>query len=230
MKVFAIIVPGNEISEFGFNNLKRSSEEVGNDFEIQAYKASPQYVTSIMLERELMWNYPWNQPVRDFATGLLKTPYKTANKISRMSCAITHYELWKSCYTDNENYLILEHDAIWKKKLEDWVFDNEKFDIIGINDPSGATRKSSLFYELVQKKEDMIQRPPVIDEEHIPQGIAGNSAYIMKPSGAKKMLDLVAQFGLWPNDAIMCRQLVPTLGVTKTFFTGVQGLPSTTTL
>jgi GR25 family glycosyltransferase involved in LPS biosynthesis len=70
----------------------------------------------------------------------------------------------------------------------------------------------------------------VIDEEHIPQGIAGNSAYIMKPSGAKKMLDLVAQFGLWPNDAIMCRQLVPTLGVTKTFFTGVQGLPSTTTL
>ena len=70
----------------------------------------------------------------------------------------------------------------------------------------------------------------MIDEGHVPQGLAGNSAYIMKPSGAKKMLDLVAQFGLWPNDAIMCRQLIPTLGVSKTSFTGVQGLPSTTTL
>ena len=230
MKAYTIIIPGNEISELGFSNLKQSSEAVGNDFQIKAYEARPKDTVSIMLEKKIVWNYPWDQPVRDIATGLLKTPYKTANRNSRISCAITHYELWEKCYTENENYLILEHDSIWKKKLEDQVFQNKNFDIVGINDPRGSTRRSNLFYDLVQKKGPTIQRPPMIDEGHVPQGLAGNSAYIMKPSGAKKMLDLVAQFGLWPNDAIMCRQLIPTLGVSKTSFTGVQGLPSTTTL
>lgn len=46
--------------------------------------------------------------------------------------------------------------------------------------------------------------------------------------GAKKMLNLVAEYGLWPNDAIMCRQLVPNLGVTKEYYTKVLGFGSTT--
>ena len=29
------------------------------------------------------------------------------------------------------------------------------------------------------------------------------------------MINLVNEHGAWPNDAIMCRQLVPKLGVTK---------------
>ena len=84
------------------------------------------------------------------------------------------------------------------------------------------------FFTEVNRNKDYIQRPPVIDYTHVPQGIAGNSAYIMKPSGAKKMLDLVDEYGLWPNDALMCRQLVPTLGVTKQYYTKVLGFGSTT--
>jgi len=56
------------------------------------------------------------------------------------------------------------------------------------------------------------------------------SAYIIKPAGAKKLIELVKQYGLWPNDAIMCRQLVPRLGVTRKFYTNIQGLKSTTSL
>jgi len=44
------------------------------------------------------------------------------------------------------------------------------------------------------------------------------------------MLELVDEHGLWPNDAIMCRQLVPNLMVTRKFFTSIQNLRSTTTL
>ena len=52
---------------------------------------------------------------------------------------------------------------------------------------------------------------------------------IIKPSGAIRMLKLVEEFGLWPNDAIMCRQLFPDLYVTRKFYTTIQNLKSTTT-
>lgn len=229
MKAYAIVIKDNDVSELGYETMVKSSEAVGNDFEIQRYDA----VTAndaIATQRVfgLNWNYPWDKPVRDIATGLLKTPYPTKNYKARIACALSHYALWKYCDLNNETIIILEHDAVWKQKLPEWVTDDSKYDIIGINDPRGATRRSRQFHEGVQRKESLIQRPPVIDEEYVPQGIAGNSAYIMKPSGAKKMLDLVAEYGLWPNDAIMCRQLVRTLGVTKIYYTGVQGLPSTT--
>ena len=44
------------------------------------------------------------------------------------------------------------------------------------------------------------------------------------------MLDLSQEHGMWPNDALMCKQLISTLGVTRNFYTRVQGLRSTTTL
>ena len=62
----------------------------------------------------------------------------------------------------------------------------------------------------------------------MPQGLAGNSAYIIKPAGAKSILDAAREHGLWPNDALMCKQIISNLGVTKTYYTRVQGLPSTT--
>lgn len=230
MKAYAIVMKGNDVSELGYETMVKSSEAVGNDFEIQRYDAvTADRAMEYLRLYNLNWNYPWDKPVRDIATGLLKTPYPTQNYKARIACALSHYNLWKQCNNDDETILVLEHDAVWKQKLPEWVTDDSKYDIIGINDPRGATRKSSLYHQLVQKGESLIQYPPVLDDTpYIPHGLAGNSAYIMKPSGAKKMLDLVAEYGLWPNDAIMCRQLVRTLGVTKIYYTGVQGLPSTT--
>ena len=75
----------------------------------------------------------------------------------------------------------------------------------------------------------MFQPAPYIDDLKVPQGLAGNSAYIIKPSGAIKMLKLVEEYGLWPNDAIMCKQLIPNLYVTRKFYTTIQNLKSTTT-
>ena len=70
---------------------------------------------------------------------------------------------------------------------------------------------------------------PRIDNFNVPQGLAGNSAYIIKPNGAQNMEYMAKAHGAWPNDALMCHQLVANLGVTKTHYTTVQRLPSTTT-
>ena len=125
--------------------------------------------------------------------------------------------------------MVLEHDAYFIAKF-DLDVSKSKGDIIGINNPLGCTRRSREFYQKIIDNQAMYQPAPTIDEFNIPQGIAGNSAYIIKPAGAKKMIELVDEHGLWPNDAIMCKQLVPNLMVTRKFFTSIQNLRSTTTL
>ena len=81
----------------------------------------------------------------------------------------------------------------------------------------------------MKKKDKKIIITPTIDQINIPQGLAGNSAYIVKPRGARNLLNAVHKYGLWPNDALMCKQIIPNIGVTTSFYTTLQGTPSTTT-
>lgn len=230
MKAVSIVIKDNAISELGYSRLVESSKAVGNDFEIEKYDALiPTNVDQFMTGLGLKWNYPWEGEVVDFATGLKKSAYKTTNPKARIACACSHYYWWQYSYTLDEPILILEHDAYFINKID---FDpaDVKADIIGINNPLGATRKAQLFYDTIMQSTASYQLAPMIDNIYVPQGLAGNSAYIIKPAGAKKMVELVSQYGLWPNDAIMCRQLVPKLGVTRKFYTNIQGLKSTTSL
>jgi|TARA_B100000214_G_scaffold292742_1_gene222462 hypothetical protein len=232
MKCFAIVVKDNKLSEAGFNELNESYKRYGydNDLEIH-YAIEPDKVEMIAAGNGLHWNYPWEGSAIDIATGLTKTAYPTADKRKRISCFLSHWYLWNKCEKSGEMIMIFEHDARIQKKLpSDRTFRNSEFDIIGINDPSMATRKSKDYHDAILENTSFFQPVPVIDEVHIPQGLAGNSAYVIKPKGAERLLDLSLRYGMWPNDALMCRQLVPNLGVTRNFYTRVQGLRSTTTL
>ena len=229
MKHYAIVIKDNDISEFGYDRMVKSSVAVGNDFDIERFNAiTPEYVDYMLATLGLKWNYPWEGIVQDFATGLTKSAYVTANPKARIACALSHFVLWDRCLQTNEDFLILEHDTMFTKKL-DLDFSKTKLDIIGINNPLGATRKASMYYDTILQNQNLFQLTPKIDSDNIPQGLAGNSAYVMKPKGAEHMINLVRRYGLWPNDAIMCRQLVPMLGVTREFFTTVGNMRSTTT-
>ena len=231
MKAYSIVISENEISEHGYKELVKSSKDVGNDFEIEKLKAAvPADVGTMLQELKIEWDYPWEFPEFDIKSGIKKIIYPTKNRAARVACALSHFTAWCGCLISNEAFLVLEHDALFIEKLD---FTPEDFTapILGINDPRGATRKSSTFYKLMNDNPDQFQLAPWVDKDHIiPQGLAGNSAYIIKPEGAKMLIDLVRKFGLWPNDAIMCRQLIPTLGISKKIYTTVQGLASTTSL
>ena len=230
MKAYAIVVRGNAISEKGFENLITSSEKVGNEFEIKRFEAIvPDQVDDMMEQYGLRWNYPWVGRQVDFASGLTKQAYKTRNPKSRIACALSHYLLWRLASKEKSPTLILEHDAKFIMKMDFDPSSSNMF-IVGLNNPLGATRKSRDFYNAIVQNEDRVQPCPWVESnrQEVPQGLAGNSAYTMKPPGAQHMLRLVKDYGLWPNDALMCRQLVPRLGVTKKFYTAVQGLGSTT--
>ena len=243
MKAFVITIPGHEISEQAAANCIESSKKVGNDFDIEVFDAVvPEQVNTLLRDFKIRWNYPWEGEVFDFKTGLKKKAYPTVNREARIACALSHYTLWHKCTNQSisvpgtslqvgipEPFLILEHDARFVSKLDYDYIENSNYEIVGINNPLFATRLANFFKKKVEEGKREIVPAPSIDTYEVPQGLAGNSAYVIKPKGADNMLKLVNDHGLWPNDALMCRQLVSKLGVTKKFYTEVQGTPSTTT-
>ena len=232
MKAFAIVVPDNKTSMAGFAELQDSYDKYGHKDGLEMHEAVlVDKVELIAGGNGLTWNYPWEGKVSDIKSGLIKSAYPTADKRKRISCFMSHWYLWQKCVKLDEMILILEHDSRLIKKLPaDSTFARASYDIIGINDPSMATRKSKVYHDMILEREDFFQPVPRIDEFNIPQGLAGNSAYVIKPEGAQHMLNLANEYGMWPNDALMCYQLVPKLGVTRNFYTRIQGLRSTTTL
>jgi GR25 family glycosyltransferase involved in LPS biosynthesis len=226
---FVITLDDNAISEKGAENLIASSKKFKNDFTIEKFSAiTGSMAYTIMTGNGLKWKYPWQGKETDLKTGLIKSAYQTEVKENRIACALSHWLLWHKCSILNEPILILEHDAIFTHKLDYQSILKSNYDIIGINSPASATRRAHKFHDIVQGRSAWIQPVPDIDEFNVPQGLAGNSAYIIKPAGANNLLKAVSNHGLWPNDALMCKQIIPRMGVTKVYFTRVQGLPSTT--
>ena len=230
-----ITMTDNKVSMEAFGKLQDSSHSVGNDFRPEMFEATiaenaEDHLSKLLLE----WNYPWEGVVTDLKTGLKKSAYPTRNRLNRIACAISHYRLWAVCVKTNKPMLIMEHDAIFIQRLRyDNLLEDNHYNIIGINNPIGNTRKSHEFHKILQQSVDRentgIVPVPTIDNFDIPQGLAGNSAYIIKPKGARMCIKAASEHGLWPNDALMCKQLIPHMGVTKAYYTNTQRVVSTTT-
>ncbi len=211
MKTFIIRISSNEDSVRSVKQTIQSAKDVGYKEPIEIFEAiKPNEWKSILPYENTFHNY-----ARPDNVG---------------ACFASHYLLWKECIKLNEPILILEHDAIFTERLDPIYIINSNFNAVGINNPLGATRESRLFHTMVESQKDKpIIITPTIDEISIPQGLAGHSAYILSPGGAKMVLDAAHIHGLWPNDALMCKQIIPRLGVTTKYYTKVQGTPSTTT-
>tara|TARA_X000001316_G_C922013_1_gene36746 strand:- start:2713 stop:3408 length:696 start_codon:yes stop_codon:yes gene_type:complete len=230
MNAYSIVIPNNKVSFEGYETLIKSSEKVKNDFEVEKFDAvTADLADTVFKGNGLKWNYPWEGETTDLTTGLVKRSYPTTYKERRMACFASHYLLWYKSFREDVPILVLEHDAVFVHKLDPDPLIDSKYDVIGINNPLMATRRAKKFFDTVKGKKEEIQPIPDIDDFNVPQGLAGNSAYIIKPKGAEELIMAVEKYGAWPNDAIMCKQLIPNMGVTRRFYTKVQGLPSTTT-
>ena len=143
---------------------------------------------------------------------------------------ISHMRCWQKAIDLDETIVVLEHDALFIDSfLPEDLTSEWKGGIIGLNDPRGATRRSQEFHRKVSSYVGL-QSVPSIDDWDVPQGLAGNSAYMISPKGAKKLIDKVKEIGMWPNDALMCKQMFPWLQVVYPYYTTIQkGLKSTTT-
>lgn len=231
MKAYAIVINGHTTSESGFQELLRSSKGVSNTFDITRFDAIvPNQVNSLMKHYKLTWNYPDVGSVLDPWTELRKTAYGGRDPLRRVACSLSHFLLWEKTVEENQPILVLEHDALFVRQLDPAPILESKYGIVGINNPMHATFAFNKYHDMVQSSPQELMQPPMLASKEIPQGLPGNSAYVIKPFAAKHLIGLCYKYGLWPNDAIMCQQLCNFLGVSKTYYTQVQNLKSTTTL
>lgn len=180
--------------------------------------------------KDFKWTWPTNpaQNHVDMKTGIYKFAYNAVNQDKKVACSISHMRLWDLCVTTNEPILIFEADALFTRQWNQDEMGAAKF--VGLNDPRGATRRAQIFHEKASRINGL-QKVPTINNigEFEPQGIAGHSAYYITPEGARELLDKVKTYGMWPNDAYVCKELFPWICVVYPYFTKVQMTASSTT-
>ena len=119
MQAYIITIPNNKISIEAANRCINTSVEYKNEFSIKTYDAvTPDTVQQELRKHKVDWKWPWEGAVTDLQTGLVKQSYPTAVKAKRVSCSLSHLNLWKECIQVRAPILILEHDAMFLRKLD----------------------------------------------------------------------------------------------------------------
>lgn len=229
----------NHTSTVGVRNVLQSIKKTKSEIEAHVLDATTPLDLNIHLEVFGLtlgdWSYPKSPAEQwiDPKTGLRVNGYAANDWTKVVACMVSHMRAWKFAVDINRPIMVLEHDAVFERKfMFDDVVDQFTGGILGLNNPLGATRRSRQFYDSIVNQatgnHPQVFDAPWIDDKSIPQGIAGNSAYLIKPEPAQMLLDKISEIGLWPNDALMCKQLFPWLQVAYPFYTSLQGIKSTT--
>jgi len=216
LKAYVITLEGHAYSEASALRCIQSA----NGIEVQRWYAVNAAMADYYADMYAL-SWTWRDSGHCPKTGLKFHRYGGGN--ARLGCALSHYMLWLLC-AETEPMLILEHDAVFLRPFEPFEFDK----ICQVNDPRGATPRGDWWSDEMAKRGDGVWPKTHVLEHPRPDGLAGNSAYVIKPEGAKELIDLVGRVGLWPNDALICRQLVPGLQELYPFLTRVQQEQSTT--
>lgn len=203
MKAFVIVLDGHEYSQRKAKRCVESARDVGG-FDVWPFSAiTARDAPAVMYAHGLRWTWARMNTGEDVCpiTKLKQRPYGRLQP--KIGCAMSHFLLWKQCVQDCEPFMILEHDAVIERKLEPVEFRS----ICQINDPKGATPKGEWWSAVMKKRGPGVFDKTRIFPDDVPDGLAGNSAYMIKPEAAQKAIDKVREIGLWPNDALLCRQL-----------------------
>jgi GR25 family glycosyltransferase involved in LPS biosynthesis len=223
MKAFVITLRGNDYSEACAQRCIASAARYG--VEITKFDAVDKAIAGFSMEQHgLQWTWPNIEPDVCPYTGLKRHVYKTRDHAARVGCAMSHYLLWKECVHTDKPIAILEHDAVFLRGLPE---PPEKFGAIMLNNPDGATPKGRWWKQQLEAKGPGVHPKTVVFEDGRPDGLAGNSAYVISPRAALACMDAYREFGVWPNDATLCRQLVPGLMEVYPFVTEVRQTQST---
>lgn len=233
MNAFVITLRDNQYSERVADRCIQTANDVGGIKVRKFYGVDKGNAEQLMEEFGLKWTWAKNNTANDVCsiTGLHQFPYAAADLRAKIGCSMSHFLLWKRCVNTDQPILILEHDAVFVKPMPKTIYVDVK-GICQVNDPAGATRKGSWWSQQMKNRggEGVFEKTWVTtpEERHIPDGLAGNSAYIVKPWAAQELINKVYELGVWPNDATICKQIFPYLEEYYPFITKVQQSQSTT--
>lgn len=165
-------------------------------------------------------NFISDQKLKPFTLNGKKT--NQTDTIGKRGCFSSHFALWKLCILENCPYIIFENDAVLIRNI-DQTYINQFDDILHLDpysrDPYAHTkdlknrfRRDRQSYEtlLYSNSEVEVKKFEGYGSFHlknidgIKRGfIRGSHAYIIKPKGAKKLIDAVYKFGFLSADTQM---------------------------
>ena len=177
MKAFVIVLHGHEYSERKAARCIETAESIGGIAVERFYAASPNSALAFMAREGLEWTWAKGNSAEDVCklTGLKQRPY--GRLLPKIGCAMSHYLLWKMCVQAQQPFMILEHDAVFERKFEPFEFRS----ICQINDPAGATPKGLWWHAHMRSRGPGVFDKTKIFPDDVPDGLAGNSAYLIKP-------------------------------------------------
>ena len=196
MKAFVITLRGHEYSERKAARCIQTAREIGGVAVERFDGVRPEISEQVMAAHGLEWT--WAR--KEFEHGLKQRPY--GRRAPKIGCAMSHYLLWLRCVHEREPFLILEHDAVFERRFDEFGFRY----ICQINDPEGATPRGRWWSDKMKARGPGVFDKSQVFPGDVPDGLAGNSAYCIKPEAAFAAVKKVLEIGLWPNDAMLCRQ------------------------
>lgn len=228
MKAFVITLFNDKYSVQSAENTLKTARQMNDDLHIEMVRA----VTPDKI-KDTTYSYPVEGETSVYE-GMTLIGYKAKDIGKKIACSLSHMNLWNKCVQLDEPIMILEHDAVFIRKFRPSKILNgiEDGDVLMINDPRGATRRGMVYHENIIKNDKGIHLVEGVNtpEETVPDGLAGNSAYVITPAAAKKAIELQSSIGIWPNDALLCKQLFPEkLKSYYPYITRVEQRRSTTT-
>ena len=228
MEIRVIYLEGDTYSERVAERCINSGKRWGHDV-IPFKGVKGKYAREIMQNHGLQWGWANFNTEKLICphTGIQHFPYNCKNLDNKIGCSMSHYLLWVECYNTKKDILILEHDAVFIKELPPIYFQG----ICQINDPAGCTPKGGAWSYGMRKRGPGIWNKTKIDyPDNRPDGLAGNSAYMIKPHAALALIAAFNNYGVWPNDATICIQLFDYLEELYPFVVETRQERSTTVL
>jgi GR25 family glycosyltransferase involved in LPS biosynthesis len=228
VKAWVITIPDHEYSQRSSAACRLSAGQY--DIAVRIFNAvTPATVEAEMSLHGLQWTWANGNVSKATCpvTGLEHFPYRTQDIRRKMACAMSHYLLWLDCSEQDDDYLILEHDARFVRAMPEIQFHGA----CQINDPRRAGYRGAWHSDTMSRRHTAGVHPLTAKREAgslVPDGFSGHSAYLVKPWAAQEFVNAYHRLGMWPNDATVCLQLFPWLEEYYPFVTIVDQRESTT--
>lgn len=130
-------------------------------------------------------------------------------------CFLSHFQLWLKCIELNETIMILEHDGIMIRQLPTDVLEHFT-DVLRLDAFSAWKPNYNEFTEESLKEEVNYSRLPTECYYHSSGSYyVGAYGYLIKPSGAKKLIDFAVNRGVVCTEAHIGSNIVDIMSVTS---------------
>lgn len=128
-----------------------------------------------------------------------------------IGCLASHYVLWDRCARQNEPFLVLEQDAIMVRDPRTIIEEIDKICHLDAMNPFDLTNSNhfQIYNESMSSNTPGVSKYPYntfYGKNHkvIPNGcFRGTYGYIIKPEGAKDILEWTKKYGVFPSDACL---------------------------